>query len=52
MTKSRRMTQGETSIVEVTNAYKCSIEKPKRRRPLGRPMSRWKSINIKIDLKK
>jgi hypothetical protein len=32
-----------------TNAYDISVEKPKGRRPLGKPRRRWED-NIKLDL--
>jgi hypothetical protein len=33
-----------------SNAYSIQVEKPKRKRPLGRPRRRW-ADNIKIDLR-
>jgi hypothetical protein len=47
MIKSRRMRgAGEKRI-----AYRILLEKPERKRPLGRPRRRWVN-NIKIDLRK
>jgi len=36
--------------VEMRNAYKILVGKPERKRPRGRPRSRWED-NIKMDLK-
>ena len=35
---------------ERRGVYRILVEKPERRRPLGRPMRRWED-NIKVDLK-
>jgi hypothetical protein len=35
---------------EKRNAYRILVGKPERKRPLGRPRSRWED-NIKIDLR-
>jgi hypothetical protein len=35
---------------EIRNAYKIFVEKPERKRPLGRPRRRWED-NIEIDPK-
>jgi hypothetical protein len=35
---------------EKRNAYRILVGKPERKRPLGRPRSRWKD-NIKMDLR-
>jgi hypothetical protein len=35
---------------EMRNAYRMSVGKPERKRPLGRPRRRWVD-NIKIDLR-
>jgi hypothetical protein len=32
------------------NAYRILVEKPERKRPLGRPRRRWE-VNIKMDLR-
>jgi hypothetical protein len=37
-------------IVEMRNAYKMLVRKPKGKRPLGRPKHRWEN-DIKMDLK-
>jgi hypothetical protein len=52
MIKSRRMRwAGHVARMgEMKNAYRILVEKPKGRRPLGRPRSRWVD-NIKIDLR-
>ena len=34
---------------ERSNAYKVSVGKPKRKRPLGKPRRRWQD-NVKMDL--
>jgi hypothetical protein len=34
---------------EKSNAYRIFVEKPERKRPLGRPRRRW-VCNIKMDL--
>jgi hypothetical protein len=31
---------------EIMNAYNISVEKPEGKRPLGRPMLRWKDITM------
>jgi hypothetical protein len=38
------------STYETRNAYSILIEKPERKRPLGRARLRWK-INIRMDLR-
>jgi hypothetical protein len=52
MIKSRRMRwAGHVArMEEKRNAYKIFMGKPERKRPLGRPRSRWVD-NIKIDLR-
>jgi hypothetical protein len=49
--KPRRIRWAEhiAHIVEGTAAYRILVEKPKRKRPLGRSRSRWED-NIKMTL--
>jgi hypothetical protein len=52
MMKSRRMRwEGHVARMgEKRNAYRILVEKPERKRPLGRPRRRWVD-NIKMDLR-
>jgi hypothetical protein len=50
MIKSRRMRwTGHVARMGKRNAHSLLVEKPKEKRPLGRPRSRWVD-NIKMDL--
>jgi hypothetical protein len=51
--KARRMRwAGQVARMgEVRGAYNILVGRPERRRPLGRPRSRWED-NIKMDLRK
>jgi hypothetical protein len=50
--KSRRMRWAVhvARMGEVRSAYNILVERPERRRPLGRPRRRWED-NIKMDLR-
>jgi hypothetical protein len=50
--KSRRMRSARhvARTVAMRSAYKVSVRKPERRRPLGRPRRRWDN-NSEIDLR-
>jgi hypothetical protein len=51
MIKSRRIiwTGHVTRMGEKRNAYKLLVGKPEKKKPLGRPVSRWMD-NIRMDL--
>jgi hypothetical protein len=52
MIKSRRMRWAGHAgqMWETRNAYRILVEKPERKRPLGRPRRKWLD-NIKMDLR-
>jgi hypothetical protein len=52
MIMSRRMIWAEhvARMGEKRNAYRILVGKSERKRPLGKPRSRW-AVNIKIDLR-
>jgi hypothetical protein len=51
MIKSRKMKwAGHVARLENRNAYRILVEKPKGKKPMGRPRFRWVD-NIKMDLK-
>jgi hypothetical protein len=48
--KSRRMRwAGHVARMRAKSAYRILVEKPERKRPLGKPRLRWED-NIKMDL--
>jgi hypothetical protein len=51
MGKPRRMRWAEyvARMTEIRHAFKIFVEKPERKRPLGRPGCRWED-NIELDL--
>ena len=49
--KNKEMGRTCSTYVEKRGAYTTLIEKPERRRPLGRPRRKWQGI-IKVDFQK